>query len=308
LDNYSENSNKQPPPAASFIKNLPPFVYILIVLGVIFFLYQVIGAGLTIAAGGVEFDKNIQVTRIVLSFSQFMFILGPTIFFTRLQTPELKNTFRLNFPSPLLLFLAVLGIIFIQPLLQGYMVIQEYILNHIPFIQDVLKQIKSLFDLVEEATIKIVKAYSPVEFIVVVFVIGVTPAICEEILFRGFVLKNLEKVSRPAIAIFLTGFLFAIYHFQPFNIIPLIALGSFLTFIVYYSNSIYLGIICHFLNNFFASYFLYKYGKQDMETPKLSDSEILDAVIMITVSLVLFTSVMFLFYKLRFKKESVQVE
>jgi len=88
----------------------------------------------------------------------------------------------------------------------------------------------------------------------------------------------------------------------------LIALGAFLSFIVYYSNSIYLGIIGHFLNNFFASFFVYKYGKQDMETPRLSDSEILDAVIMIIATLVLFISVMILFYKLRFKKESVSVE
>jgi membrane protease YdiL (CAAX protease family) len=188
------------------------------------------------------------------------------------------------------------------------MVIQDIILSHIPFIQDALQQIKSLFDLVEEATMKIVKAYSPAEFAVVVFVIAFTPAVCEEFLFRGFVLKNLEKTARPNIAIFLTGFLFAIYHFQPFNIIPLIALGTFLSFIVYYSNSIYLGIAGHFLNNFFAAFYVYKYGKQNMDTPRLSESEIFDAVIIIIVSLVLFISVMLLFYKLRYKKESMQVE
>ncbi len=308
MDNNKENNNNQLPPSAGLVKNLPPFLYVVIVLGVIFFLYQIIGALLTVAASGTEFDKNIQTTRMILSFSQFMFILAPTIFFTRLQSPELKQTFRLNLPSPALLFLTVLGIIFIQPLLQGYMVLQDIILSHLPFIQDALKQIKSLFDLVEEATMKIVKAYSPVEFLVVVFVIAVTPAVCEEFLFRGFVLKNLEKTARPNIAIFLTGFLFAIYHFQPFNIIPLIALGTFLSFIVYYSNSIYLGIVGHFLNNFFATFYVYKYGKQNMDTPRLSESEIFDAVIIIIVSLVLFISVMLLFYKLRYKKESLQVE
>lgn len=302
MDNNTENNNLKP--KSGFVRNLPPFLYVIIVLGVVFFLYQFIGAGLTIAAGGIELEKNLDITRIILSFSQYMFILAPTIFFTRLQTPLLKETFRLNFPAPSLLILSVLGIVFIQPLLQGYMILQEELLNQIPLIQDVLRQLKSLFDLLEETIMKIVKAHSPVEFLVVVFVIALTPAICEEILFRGFVLKNLEKTARPNIAIFLTGFLFAAYHFQPFNIIPLIALGSYLSFIVYYSNSIYLGIISHFLNNFFAAFFVYKYGKQDMETPQLSGSEILDAVIMVIVSMLLFLSAMILFYRLRYRKES----
>ncbi len=308
MNNSTENNNNQLPPAASFVRNLPPFLYVIIVLGIIFFLYQIIGAGLTVSAGGLELDKNIEITRIILSFSQFMFILAPTVFFTRLQTPALKRAFRLNYPAPTLLLLSVLGIIFIQPLLQGYIVLQEHLLNYIPFIQDFLKQLKSVFELVEEAVTKLVKAYSPVEFLVVVFVIALTPAVCEEFLFRGFVLRNLESAARPNAAIFLTGFLFAVYHFQPFNLIPLVVLGTFLSFVVYYSNSIYPAIVCHFLNNFFASFFVYRYGKQDIETPRISSSELLDAGMMIFVSLILFLSVMYVFYKLRYNRERIHAE
>jgi membrane protease YdiL (CAAX protease family) len=302
LDNNTED-NSQLKPAGSFIKNLPPLAYVVIVLGVIFFLYQVIGAVLALAAGGEDFEKNIPVARIVLSFAQFMFILAPAIFFTRLQTADLKNTFRLNFPNPVLVFLAILGIILIQPLLTGFMALQDFVLRNIPFIQGILKELKSLFDLIEETTAKIVRAYSPFEFLVVVFVIGVTPAICEEILFRGFVLKNLEKISKANVAIFLTGFLFALYHLQPFNLIPLIILGSFLAYIVYYSNSIYVGMLCHFLNNFFASYFLYRFGKEDIETPRITQSEMIDTIVTVAGALVLFIFVMYLFYKFRFKEK-----
>jgi membrane protease YdiL (CAAX protease family) len=160
-----------------------------------------------------------------------------------------------------------------------------------------------VFDLVEETTMKLVKSYSPIEFAIVVFVIGITPAICEEMLFRGFVLKNLEKVAKANIAIFLTGFLFALYHLQPFNLIPLMILGTFLAFVVYYSNSIFVGMLCHFLNNFFAAYFVYMFGKQDIETPRISHSETADTIIIGVSSLVLFVFVIYLFYKFRYKKE-----
>jgi CAAX protease family protein len=301
LDNNTEDNKLKT--AGSFIKNLPPLAYVVIVLGVIFFLYQVIGAALALAAGGADFEKNIPIARIVLSFAQFMFILAPAIFFSRLQSADLKGTFRLNFPNPVLVFLAILGIILIQPILQEYMALQDFILSNIPYIQGVLNELKSIFDLIEETTIRIVRAYSPAEFLVVVFVIGITPAICEEILFRGFVLKNLEKISKVNIAIFLTGLLFALYHLQPFNLIPLVILGSFLAYVVYYSNSIYVGMLCHFLNNFFASYFLYKFGREDMETPRITESGIIDTIIIAACALIMFIFVMYLFYKLRFKEE-----
>jgi membrane protease YdiL (CAAX protease family) len=162
--------------------------------------------------------------------------------------------------------------------------------------------VKDIFDTFEKSTIKIVQAHSTFEFIVIVIVICLTPAICEEALFRGFTLSNLRKISSAHAAIFLSGFLFAFYHFQPFNIIPLIILGWYLGFIVYYANSIWVGFICHFLNNFFAAYFLYIYGKEDFETPHLAGDELTDTIVTGVFSLVMFTSVIILYYRLRVKE------
>jgi uncharacterized protein len=237
-----------------------------------------------------------------------MFILAPTIFFTRFQTPHLKQFFRLNAPKPSLMLLAIMGIILIQPFLQGYMYLQDQALNSLPFVKDAAKPLKEIFDTFEKSTMKIVQAHSFIEFLVVVFVICLTPAICEEALFRGFTLTNLRRVSKPAIAIFMSGFLFAFYHFQPFNLIPLILLGWYLGFIVYYSNSIWVGIICHFLNNFFASYFLYQYGKNEFETPHLAGDELTNTIVAAVVSLILFSSTLFLFYRLRAKEKEAFVE
>lgn len=299
-DFNTDDSNLTPKP--SFIQNLNPFGYVVVVLLIVFFLYQIIGGFLAIISGGEKLDENIQITRIVLAFGQYMLILAPTIFFTRLQTPDIKGTFRLKLPSTGLLILSILGIVLIQPLLQGYMYFQDFILNHLPFMQDTIKWLKDLFEMLEKVTDKIVSAYSLTEFIVVVFVISITPAICEEILFRGFVLKNIEKVAKPSIAIFLTGFLFALYHFEPFNIIPLIVLGCYLGFVVHYSDSIYTGMICHFLNNFFASYLLYRYGAEVLKTPEISSSETLNVLAMMLVSLILFVVILIMFYKIRAKQ------
>jgi membrane protease YdiL (CAAX protease family) len=301
LQEFNPGENQeQKQPGSGFFRNLNPFAYVIIVLAVVFFLYQFIGGLLALAAGDLDLENpNVKITRIILSFGQFMFILAPTIFFARLQTSDLKGLFRLKAPKASLVLLAIAGIVLIQPFLQGYMYLQEEIFNSIPFINDVLKPVKEIFESLEKSTLKIVAAHSIAEFLVVVFVICVTPAICEEVLFRGFTLGNLTKAAKPAAAIFLSGFLFAFYHFQPLNIVPLIILGWYLGFIVYYANSIWVGVICHFLNNFFAAYFLYAYGKQDFETPNLTGDELTSTIAAGTVSFLLFVSVILLYYRQR---------
>lgn len=306
MQEFNPEEQNRPDPPSSFLKGLNPFAYVIVVLAVIFFLYQFIGGALALAAGDISMDNpDVKTTRLILAFGQFMFILAPAIFFARFQTHDLKSIFRLNSPKPVLLLLAVLGIVTIQPFLQGYMYFQESLLNSIPYVNDALKPLKEIFETFEKSTMKIVKAHNWFEFSVVVFVICITPAICEEALFRGFALSNISKVAKPLKAILITGFLFAMYHFQPFNFIPLLILGAYLGFIVYYSNSIYTGIIAHFLNNFFASYYMFVYGKTDFETPKLTGDEITNTIAAVVLSVVLFSSIILLYYRLRVKPAEV---
>ncbi|RPI18368.1 MAG: CPBP family intramembrane metalloprotease [Ignavibacteriae bacterium] len=300
FNNREDNNNE---PKHSWIASLSPFSYVILVLVIVFFLYQVIGGMMAYLAGAASPDTNVELTRIMLMFGHFMFMLTPTIFLTRLRTPKLKETFRLNAPPPFLLMLSIFGIILIQPALQGYLHLQDFVLNNLPFFNSVFKEFKEAFELIDAATMKIVTSYSSVEFAVVVLVIAVTPAISEEILFRGFVLKNLEKASRPSIAIFLSGFLFAMYHFQPLNFVPLMLLGFFLGFVVYYSNSIFTGMVCHFFNNFFAAFYIFKFGKDEFDTPHIANSETINTAISGVVSLVLFVIILLVYYRFRVKPQ-----
>lgn len=296
MQNFNQQDNQ--PPRGSFFNSFGPVGYTTFVLVFIFILYQVIGGILAIAVGGINIDENVSLTRVVQAASQYLFILFPVIFFTRIQTKELKKAFRLNAPKPALLMLSLIGIIAIQPFLQGVMYFQEKLLENIPLINGVYYQLKDIINVIEENTIRLVQAYSVPEFIVVVLVIAITPAICEEMLFRGFVLTNFKKVSRAPIAIFLSGFIFAIYHLNPIELIPLIILGLFLGFITYYSNSIFTAMAAHFFNNLLSAFMLYKFGSEELDTHIISDSTFLDNVIFTVSSLIIFSLIVYLYYKI----------
>ena len=201
---------------------LNPAAFIVITLIVVFVTYQVLGGLLTYIITGSDLKSasgNSNVLRIIISFSQFMFLLVPTLVLSMMQGNEFTDTFRFKKPLMPVFFLGIAGIIVVQPVLQVYMLLQNKLIFSIPFLSDNLKQIKELFDSLEAVTLNLVRANSVPEFILVVIVIAVTPAICEEFLFRGLIFKNFERSVKSSKAIFLTGLLFALFHFHPLRLL-----------------------------------------------------------------------------------------
>ena len=82
----------------------------------------------------------------------------------------------------------------------------------------------------------------------VLFVVGVLPAIFEEILFRGIVLGGL-KSFRPVYAVLLCGGLFALFHQNPAQTLYQFCCGVAFALVAWKSGSILPTVLAHFLNN-----------------------------------------------------------
>ncbi len=89
-------------------------------------------------------------------------------------------------------------------------------------------------------------------FFLQVLCIAILPAICEEVFFRGFLLKAFKVDKKPFFAILVTSILFGIYHMNILQLVTGFFLGGTLGYITYKSKSIYPAILLHFLNNFLA--------------------------------------------------------
>ncbi len=82
-----------------------------------------------------------------------------------------------------------------------------------------------------------------------VIVVAVLPAICEELLFRGFLLTAFRVEQYPVAAILVTSLMFGVFHMNVFQLITGMVLGSVLGFVTYKTKSIYPAMILHFMNN-----------------------------------------------------------
>ncbi|MBA3673404.1 MAG: CPBP family intramembrane metalloprotease [Chitinophagaceae bacterium] len=100
----------------------------------------------------------------------------------------------------------------------------------------------------QEAVLININSFS--RYIISLIVIALLPAIFEETFFRGG-LQNLftRWFKGPWVAIILTAIIFSLIHLSFYGFLVRFVLGLVLGFIFYYSGSVWLSILFHFLFN-----------------------------------------------------------
>ncbi|MFK8043972.1 MAG: lysostaphin resistance A-like protein [Crocinitomicaceae bacterium] len=79
---------------------------------------------------------------------------------------------------------------------------------------------------------------------------AVLPAIAEELVFRGILYKILKDLSsRKHLAMILSAFIFAIFHFQILSFLPIFVVGYLLAYLYDKTGNIATGMLLHFLFN-----------------------------------------------------------
>ena len=183
-----------------------------------------------------ELTKN--PIRVCVTLSQFLLMLGPTLWLIRRwHTLNVRAYIRLKPCSPVQIALAFCTVVFLFPAnhdLSGFFVDKLNIPEELLRVNEVLVRSSGLW-----------------EFFFVIFVIAVTPAICEEVLFRGYAQRTFERTMGWK-SVVLVGFLFGLYHMQPLGLISLSGLGWVFGYFYYASRSLLPGMVAHFTNNFAA--------------------------------------------------------
>jgi len=276
----NENSDSKEPDQNNYqiVPTMSPNKAAILGLIAVFFIFQFGGGLLALSVFGFDLNNaDMNLMRLLTIGSQILFILFPAILFSKLVFVDVTSIIRFKMPQPKEVGLFAFGLIILVPLLQDYLNIQNFILselsNKFPFVEGIKNFLDMLDKMVEESYLQLLTANNVIEYFIVIFAVSITPAVCEEIFFRGFVQKSFEFKQKPITAIFLTSIFFGLYHFNPYGLLPLIVLGMYLGFSVYKSNSIVVPIILHFLNNFIALIAFFIFGEEELMQSKFSDVE-----------------------------------
>lgn len=134
--------------------------------------------------------------------------------------------------------------------------------------------------------------------------IGIAAPILEELIFRGIVLKAFLKKYEPSKAIMWSAVIFGVAHLNPWQFVPAFLIGVFIGWIYWKTQSIWPGIIIHFVNNSFSFALGYWACDINISFCDLSGS-LLNYLILLFISL--FVSVgLFLWLSKYFQKQEAE--
>lgn len=107
----------------------------------------------------------------------------------------------------------------------------------------------------------------------VIVAMAVMPAICEEVLFRGFLFGTLSNRMKIWPAIIITGVVFGAYHMTLVQLIFVGILGAVMAYVVFRTKSIFVSMAMHFCNNLFATMIMLYPEQVEKIVPFLMDEK-----------------------------------
>jgi len=322
LENYNQEQNQLEPENSTeqktLVESYSPYPLISPVaaafLGLIggFILYQFVGGLMTLLIFGFDLEAApVNGLRFMTIIGQILFIFLPALFFSKWIYGDIGKIISIKLPKWKELLLFILGIIILTPLLQSYLYIQNYLIERwaesSQFINSIKFLLDSLNELIEKTFGNLIHADNFVEMLLVIITISIIPAICEEVMFRGYIQRSFGFKFKPHIAALLTALFFALYHFNPYGLIPLAIIGFYLGFAAYRSQSLVIPIVLHFLNNFFAVMLYFIIGDDELFKSNVSDVESLDAnILYFFLLLLMFITLIFIIKNYYKKNNNVQ--
>lgn len=188
-----------------------------------------LGMVLLITVGAFVQTKNFNSGILI---TEFVLIALPVLLYVILKKGSIKLELRLNKLGFMNAFLVTFIFLF------GYPVAV--------FVGIIGNLFVSLFGKLIQSPIPFAESLN--EYFVLLLIVAGSAGICEELLFRGLLMRAYEKLGKWPSIIF-TAVLFSMLHLNIQNVLGTLFLGIVLGYVVYTTNSIFAGMVGHFVSN-----------------------------------------------------------
>lgn len=170
---------------------------------------------------------------------QFFGLALPVFLVALLHSRSPARFLRLRIPDARQLGLALLGLAVLLPVVQWLSAVNALI----PLPESIAAFEKQQLDFLERVL------SGDTGTLLNLVALAVTPALCEELFFRGYIQRQFERSLSVGTALILTGAIFGLYHMRFSQIIPLTVLGIYLAYVTWRTGSLWPAVVLHFANN-----------------------------------------------------------
>ncbi len=198
-----------------------------------------------------ETDEAIDFTKFYQFLNQLGVFILPVLLFSFLVSTEPASYLRLKEKPKTIIFSVSFLIVFtilpfinyLEELNQGLQLPQMFIAIE-QWMSD--KEQQAALYLTEV----IIKTNTFPGLLLNLLIVALIPAIGEELLFRGVLLKLIKDITKnPHWAVFISAALFSAFHLQFYGFLPRFTLGLVLGYLFIITNNLLVPVFVHFINN-----------------------------------------------------------
>ena len=195
----------------------------------------VAGVAVLFSYGAVQLQSELGEAGMLVA--EWLLLLVPAMVFIRLTGVDPVRTLSLRLPDRRAFVGAVILLAGAFPLVWTVGWLQTFVL---PVPREVLEGLEEL-----------VTATTMSRLAWLILVLAFTPAVCEEVVFRGILLSGARALA-PWRMLLLNGIVFGAFHLSFETVIrflPTATLGIVIAWAVWRTGSIWVGMLMHFVNN-----------------------------------------------------------
>lgn len=260
-----------------------PYSKFLITVGIILLcamLFTLIGMVTVTMVYGISMDNmqsvmndlespvTLQILKIVQAFSAIGTFLIPPFILAYLFSNKPTGYLSLDKkPDSVSLFLVIGALLSATPFINFLGEINATM--HLPgFLRGVEEWMKESEEKAAVLTKAFLKMNSFNDLFVNLILIGLIPAVGEELVFRGIAQKLFHQLTKNVHAgVLIAAILFSSMHMQFYGFLPRVVLGIMLGYMLVWSGNLWLPIAGHFVNNAGAVlfYYLFQNGYSDID-------------------------------------------
>ena len=182
--------------------------------------------------------------------SIFMFVVPPIVYYfiTRKEHQMKDLGFRKATPAWWLLLIGV-ALMFVSVPVSTFLTTWNESMSLGGAFAKLEEYLKTLEETAQAVTEKMLNVNTIGGLLFNLVIIALSPAIGEELTFRGVLQQSLTRKMNPHIAILLSAAIFSFIHFQFYGFLPRMFLGILMGYMFYITNSLWTSILMHFVNN-----------------------------------------------------------
>jgi len=249
----------------AFFEYISPWGKMLLLLGLII-LFSIFTAFGGLLIGKIYLHTNISnlATLLanpqgeeVIAFTKFFQLLNqigvfilPVLLFTFLVSKSGTKYLKLNkTPLAISVMIATIIVFAILPFLNYISQLNQEI-NFPASLQWIEEWIIAKEEQAQILTEAFLQANTISGLLVNIFIIALIPAIGEELLFRGIILRLFGEIFKNMhIAVFVSATIFSLFHLQFFGFFPRLLLGIVLGYLFIFTQNLWVPMAYHFVNN-----------------------------------------------------------